>query len=263
MQYEELKVTKYREDTKLTKFFKFKRSTKATSTTIIALILIAIVAVATVVAVIWATGYIALEGRVDPRLHHFDFIYLESQANGIAFDVTIRAMDQFDHVLTSYTGTNQLTSTVPISPSTTTAFTEGIWTGQVVLSENDLRATISTSGDGKSGTSNEFAVGDTVPVLDHFTLDEIVFPIKSGEPFNVTIRARDQYGYSFHNYTGTNTLTMEVGTVTPFKTTPFIAGEWNGTLTVQVTEDELWELNWINTAGDGKVGETCTFRVER
>ncbi|MGD6853090.1 MAG: hypothetical protein ACQCN6_13610 [Candidatus Bathyarchaeia archaeon] len=224
--------------------------------TVISLILIAIVAVATVIAVLWATGYIGLQGRVEPTLHHFEFMYIDSQAKGIAFDVTIRAMDQFDHVLTSYTGTNTLTSTAGISPSATTAFTEGIWAGQVILSEDDLRATISTSGDGKSGISNQFGVGDTVQVLDHFTFDAIELPVMPGEPFNITIRACDQYGYSFHNYNGTNTLTVAVGTITPFKTTAFVDGVWSGNVTIRA---DTGELNWINTNGLNKIGESNNF----
>jgi hypothetical protein len=141
-------------------------------------------------------------------------------------------------------------------PSTTGAFTEGIWTGQLTLSKNDLKATISTSGDGKSGTSNRFGVGDTAQTFDHFTFEGMDTPVMPGKPFNISIRACDQYGYAYHNYTGTNTLKVAVGTITPFKTTAFVDGLWSGIATI---EADTGELNWIYTYGGLKMGESGNF----
>ncbi len=249
--------TAQREKRKMKKKHNFKDSTKGISAVFLALIIVIVAIAASVAVYAWISGYIAPQ-VTEPHLDHFTFSYIETQTTGIPFEVTIRAMDQADHLYTDYSGTNELTSTVPISPESTATFVDGVWTGEITVSEEGTWVTISTSGGGKSGTSNEFVIGDTVPYLDHFTFDAIELPVMYDEPFNITIRARDQYGTSFHDYDGRNVLTVNSGTITPYETTPFVNGEWFGSVTIK---DTSGETNWINTNGLGKIGESNNFRV--
>jgi PKD repeat protein len=95
-----------------------------------------------------------------PVLDHFDFDTISSpQTAGSQFSITIRAKDQYNNPFTSYIGTNTLSvSTGTISPTSTTAFTAGVWTGSVTLYTTGTGITIGTTGATKTGTSNGITV---------------------------------------------------------------------------------------------------------
>jgi len=98
---------------------------------------------------------------VNPALlHHFTFNTISSpQISGIAFSVTITAKDAYENTVTSYAGTNTLSDTTgTISPTSTGAFTEGVWTGSVSITNVQNGVTITTTGGGKTGASNPFDV---------------------------------------------------------------------------------------------------------
>ena len=81
------------------------------------------------------------------------------QTAGSVFTITITAKTSNGNTYTSYTGINTLTvSSGTITPTTTTAFVAGVWTGQVKLSQAGTGISISTSGSGKSGTTNKITV---------------------------------------------------------------------------------------------------------
>jgi len=102
-------------------------------------------------------------------LDHFEFNTIDTQVIGIPFDITITAKDAYGNTVTSYTGTNTLTL-IPlgtISPSSTGAFSAGVWTGSVTISGVVAGTySITTTGDSKTGNSNMFRVVsplDTTP----------------------------------------------------------------------------------------------------
>jgi flagellin-like protein len=102
-------------------------------------------------------------GPVAPVLDHFTFDPISSpQTSGAAFGITITARDQYGAAFTSYTGTNTLSySAGTISPTTTTAFTAGVWTGSVTVTGSGTGVTIGTSAQATpsiTGTSNAFNV---------------------------------------------------------------------------------------------------------
>ena len=104
-------------------------------------------------------------------LDHFTFDSISSpQTAGTAFSVRITAEDAYGNTVTSYTGTNMLTdSTGTISPTSTGAFTSGVWTGSVAIAKPQTSVTITTIGDGKSGTSNAFDVSSTSVTVETAT----------------------------------------------------------------------------------------------
>jgi hypothetical protein len=105
-------------------------------------------------------------------LNEFVFSAIGSPQNtGTAFNITITAKDAIGNTVTSYNGTNILTVSLgTISPTSTTTFTAGVWTGLVALSQTGTDISISTSGGGKTGTSNMFSVnpGDLILFRDDF-----------------------------------------------------------------------------------------------
>jgi flagellin-like protein len=107
-------------------------------------------------------------GPVAPVLDHFTFDTITTpQTSGAAFSITITARDQYGAAFTSYTGTNDLTySGGTISPTTTTAFTAGVWTGSVTVTGSGTGVTIGTSAQATpsiTGTSNTFNVDAPAP----------------------------------------------------------------------------------------------------
>ena len=105
----------------------------------------------------WKSNY---RFKVVPgALDHFDFDVIGNQAASIPFSVTITAKDEGANTVTSYTGINTLNDTTgTISPTSTGAFVNGYWTGNVSITAVQAGVTITTSGDGKTGESNAFDV---------------------------------------------------------------------------------------------------------
>ena len=178
------------------------------------------------------------------------------QTAGSAFTITITAKDSNGNTITSYTGTNTLTvSSGTITPTTTTAFVAGVWTGQVKLSQAGTGISISTSGSGKSGTTNKITVNPGV--LDHFIFNTISSPQTVGKAFSITITAKDANSNTVTSYTGTNTLTASSGTISPISTSAFVAGVWTGSVSLSVSSSGTT----IGTSGSSKSGTSNSFNV--
>jgi len=155
------------------------------------------------------------------------------------FTITITAIDQEGNTMTSYTGTNTLSASLgSISPTSTAAFTNGVWTGTVTL-DTTGSITISTSGSGATGTSNPFTV--YTPALTSFKITASgggnIGTQTAGTAFSITITAIDQEGNTMTGYTGTATLTDTSGSI--YTTAPgtsttgaFANGVWTGSVTI-------------------------------
>jgi hypothetical protein len=94
------------------------------------------------------------------NLDHFTFQPISSpQIAGLPFQITITAKDIYGNTNTSYTGSNIISdSTGTITPTSTTAFQAGVWSGQVTLTSPGSAVTISTSDSTHTGISNLFEV---------------------------------------------------------------------------------------------------------
>jgi exosortase len=79
--------------------------------------------------------------------------------SGLPFDLIVRAVDAFNNTVTSYTGTSSLScSTGTINPSTTGAFSEGVWSGPVTVSGGSSGFVILTTDGTHSGMSKLISV---------------------------------------------------------------------------------------------------------
>jgi len=135
-------------------------------------------------------------------LHHFVFDTISSPKTvGTPFSITITAKDALENTVTSYVGTNTLTvSAGTISITTTTAFTGGVWTGDVSISPVGTDITISTAASSdatKTGTSNEFDITPATQTI-------ILRPTGSGSTTQLSLEPyrewRGYYYYYFSNY---------------------------------------------------------------
>ena len=179
-----------------------------------------------------------------------------SQTAGSAFTITITAKASNGNTVTSYTGTNTLTvSSGTITPTTTTPFVAGVWTGQVTLSQAGTGLSISTSGGGKSGTSNKINVNPGA--LNRFVFNTIGSPQTAGKVFSITIIAKDANSNTVTSYTGTNTLTPSLGTISQTSTSAFVAGVWTGSVSLSVAGSGIT----LGTSGSSKSGTSNLFNV--
>lgn len=193
-------------------------------------------------------------------LDHFEFNTIPSgQTEGVPFWITVTAKDVYGYTVPDYAGTNTLSVSVgTISPAFTTAFTNGVWYGEVTVSTRGDNVRIFTSGNGKSGTSNTFEVYKGEPkVVEYFEFDIIGSPQIAGMSFLISITAKDVDGDTVTSYTGMNTLSASVGTITP-SSIAFSNGNWMERVTLSQDGAGVYIL----TTGQGKSGTSNTFRVD-
>jgi hypothetical protein len=190
-------------------------------------------------------------------LDHFEFNTISSpRTAGGAFSITITAKAANGNIATGYTGTNTLSaSSGTITPTTTTAFVAGVWTGQVTLTQAGTGITISTSGSGKTGKSNTFTINPNT--LDHFTFDNINSPQTAGSAFNIRITAKDLYNNTVTNYNGKPSLTYSAGSISPNIVNEFV----NGITLTSVTVNTAGSTVTITTTDGSHIATSNSFTV--
>lgn len=129
-------------------------------------------------------------------LDHFKFDHITSpQMSGVPFNVTVRAIDQYNELFTGYTGSNLLNySDGDITP-TTASFVRGVWTGEVTVTSPSTNVTISTSAQSNSswtGTSNTFNVLSWLVGWNHRKSHTIENATGAGTGYQVAITV--EYG---------------------------------------------------------------------
>ena len=78
---------------------------------------------------------------------------------GVPFTITVRALNDEGNIITDFTGTFNLSDiTNTITPSTTSAFTNGVWTGQVSISRAYAGNSITAQGYALFASSSDFTV---------------------------------------------------------------------------------------------------------
>ena len=189
-------------------------------------------------------------------LNQFVFSSVGTQTAGTSFSITITAENAYGNTITNYTGTNTLSvSTGTISPTSTGAFSNGVWTGTVTVTDAGSGVTISTSGSGMTGTSGSFTVNPGV--LNHFTFSTISSPQTDSYNIIVTVTAEDAYGNTVIGYTGTPSLTSSAGSISPNTMNAFVNGVGTTTVTVTTTGSGV-----TITATDGThTGKSNSFTV--
>ncbi len=163
-------------------------------------------------------------------LDHFVFSSVGNQIAGTSFSITITAMDALNNTLTNYSGTNNLNvSTGTISPSSTGAFSNGVWSGSVTVTKAGSGIWLFTSVSGMSGTSSSFTVNPSV--LDHFTFST-VSDQTVGSAFTITVTAEDAFNNAVTDYVGTPSLTVSAGSINPQTMPAFVSGVGSTSITI-------------------------------
>ncbi|MCL5036183.1 MAG: PQQ-binding-like beta-propeller repeat protein [Chloroflexi bacterium] len=215
---------------------------------------------AAVVVTVSASGKSGTSNAFDVNsagLDHFDVSNVSSpKTAGQAFSVTLTAQDVYDNTVTSFTSTASLTDTTgTISPATTTAFTAGVWTGDVAITKSEAGVSVTATASGKSGTSSQFDVNPGP--LDHFDVSNIASPQTAGQAFGVTLTAQDANNNTVTSFTSTASLTDTTGTINPITTDTFTAGVWTGSLTITGAQSNVQ----VTASASGKSGTSSQFDV--
>lgn len=177
---------------------------------------------------------------LDNDVHHYAIGAIGSpQTKGGAFSVTITAKDVNSVTIANYTGTASLSASGTggadtITPTVTTAFVAGVWTGNVTVNTFDTNVVLTASdGLGHTGSSNTFTVG--IGSLHHFAWNTISSPRATRTPSSATITAQDIGNNTATSFTGTAALncgfaSRSVGTGTGSSSTNQIVNLAPGTL---------------------------------
>lgn len=160
---------------------------------------------------------------------------------GTAFAVVGRAYNIDSEVIALYSGISTLsasgsTGALTVSPTSAT-FTSGSWSGSVTLTQADPTVTLKLTTGALSGSSNAFVV--QAAALSTFTWGPIA-PLQFGHiPFAETITAKDLYGNTITNYSGSPALTGVTGTST---VAPML-----GSITYTASSSGTYTLGYIFT----------------
>jgi hypothetical protein len=141
---------------------------------------------------------------------HFQLVAPAGSTAGQAFDLTVAALDPFGNVDVNYTGTVTFSSSDPMAvlPAdyTFSATDQGMVTfaGGVTLFLAGNQAIMAT--DVATGLlSGSATVAVTPAAADHFEVNAVMTSV-AGQPFDITVIARDPYGNIDVNYQGTITF---------------------------------------------------------
>ncbi|MFZ3044157.1 MAG: MBG domain-containing protein [Minisyncoccia bacterium] len=192
-------------------------------------------------------------------LDHFAISAIGTQTAGTAFNITITAQDVNNNTLTSYTGTVDLTTTAgTIAPTQSAAFSSGVRTESVTVTQSGAGKTITATDHGgtKTGTSSTFTVNSGA--LDHFSFAAISTQI-AGTAFNITMTAQDANNNTVTGYAGTVDLTTTAGTIAPTQSAAFSSGV--RTESVTVTQAGSGKTITATDHAGTKTGTSAAFTV--
>lgn len=159
--------------------------------------------------------------------------------------VSVQGYDEFDNAIPGLT--YNWTTTIGSIPASGTpvTFTAGTQSGNGVIN--------ASSTQGEFTRSVNISVTVTSLSVDHFAFGVITDQV-AGQPFQVTIMAKDQYGNNVTSYTGNGALAYSAGTMTPTSTTDFNNGVWNGTITVSKASTDVF-LTFTDGSQSGSSNE--------
>ena len=180
------------------------------------------------------------------------------QIAGAPFLISVTALDAQTNEADQFSGTVEISDlTGTLTPSTSTNFSAGKWSGNVTISQerqNNIISVVNSAGS-ETGASNSFAVSSGT--LDHFSINTISSPQVAGVPFSITITAQDINNNTVTSFADVASLSDLSGTLSPYATTNFASGVWSGNVTIT----KYWNNNRISATSSGKTTQSNAFSV--
>lgn len=176
---------------------------------------------------------------------HFEFDPIGPQVKGYPFAITIRVKDNFGNLNPSFNGTVTIAASsgsviVQLTGnSTTTNFVNGVWSGNVTLTDSLTSMKLNITDSSPSGIaygpgSNVFSVADPDPVK--FEISPIG-PQSKNTPFQITIKAVDSAGriVTIFNQPVYLFVSTPGGSITP-NVVNMVNGIWTGDVTLNTPD---------------------------
>lgn len=129
---------------------------------------------------------------------HFEFSSISTKIAGQSFQVSVFAKDQYGNTVTSYNGNGSLTYTAgTITPTATTDFTNGVWTGNIRVTKAGSNVTVRYADGSLNGVSNAFTV--TPNTLANVTINPATVALDVNSVQNISAISLDAYGNEITN----------------------------------------------------------------
>lgn len=191
-------------------------------------------------------------------LNRFVMDTVGTQNAGQPFPLIVTAKDSYSNTVTSFTGTVSISDlTGTIAPQVTGAFSLGVWSGNVTITQvrNQDVISVQRSGGTETGQSNAFNVISSA--VDHFEIATIGSPKTAGTAFQITISAKDAQNNTVTSFTGTVAIDDETGTLVPKTSAAFVSGARTETVTITKSASNIR----ITVSSGTKAGESNAFTV--
>ncbi|OQX87466.1 hypothetical protein B6D60_03835, partial [candidate division KSB1 bacterium 4484_87] len=118
------------------------------------------------------TGTSANFTIIHGSLATFNFNSIANQTAGSGFAITITAVDNYGNTVETFNSAASLSDlSGSVSPTTTTNFSSGVWSGTVVINQSYQNDNITATYQNIAGSSNNFDV--SAGSLDHFVFQTI------------------------------------------------------------------------------------------
>lgn len=170
-------------------------------------------------------------------LSHFSFDTITSpQATQQLTSIKITALDQYNNIVTNFNSTAVLSDlSGSISPTQTTNFSSGVWSGYVSINQVYTQDTITVSSGSVTGTSNPFDV--TSNILDHVVVTPSSTSVVAGQNQAFFAQGYDAFGNAITGLTYNWSVIGSIGSVSPTTGlgTTFTASPSTGSSVVRVT----------------------------
>ncbi|MDZ7376519.1 MAG: hypothetical protein ONB13_07845, partial [candidate division KSB1 bacterium] len=207
------------------------------------------------------SGNSALFNVLPASLHHFSFDppISSPQMAGIAFAISIKARDQFENVVTSFTDKVALTDFSGSLNLNSNNFVNGVLTQNVTITKSQVDNFIMANHAGISNpdSSNKFNVNPGN--VAKFAIDPIASPQAAGTWFNIKATAQDQYGNIATGFNGTVAISDLSGSISPTISGNFSNGQWSGQVKISAPYNN--DKITVTRSGGSENGSSNLFNV--
>jgi FlaG/FlaF family flagellin (archaellin) len=245
-----------------------RRNVKAISPVLAVLMMIAVAIAGSLVVYAWVMGYIGLstersgQAIMIQNIANDDddlLVYVQNVGEGmVQIDETSSLYINSILVNCTITGVTVSDGLATLNQGDTATLT---YLDGAALPGQKVTAKVTTLL-GTSAEKVDYPAGSAklAPALHHFEFDPISTPQTVNFAFTITITAKDQYGDTFADYDGVNTLSASGVTISPTATGAFSNGVWNGPVSVTEANPDVT----LNTAAQlelSKTGTSNSFEV--
>jgi len=151
---------------------------------------------------------------------------------GVAHTFNVTVYNGYDHIVTNYAGTIKITSSdnkAVLPPNA--GLIDGVGSFTVTLETAGSQSITATDNVNSSITGSQTGTTINAAGLNHFVFNSVGSQT-AGSAFSIMITAEDSYGNTLTGYTGTPSLTVSAGSISPTTMNAFVSGIGSTSVTV-------------------------------